>query len=68
MLRVEGKFQEARSFYKGELELRRKVVGEDSLQVAITLTNLAGTILLFNLKIFSLFILCSFILFLFMQV
>lgn len=39
---MEGKFAEAHSFYKAELELRRKVVGEDSLQVAITLTNLAG--------------------------
>eukprot|EP00026_Physarum_polycephalum_P000649 Phypoly_transcript_00650.p1 GENE.Phypoly_transcript_00650~~Phypoly_transcript_00650.p1 ORF type:complete len:1327 (+),score=210.69 Phypoly_transcript_00650:37-4017(+) len=41
VLRVEGKLAEAHSFLKDELKLRKKVVGEDSLQVAITLTNLA---------------------------
>ncbi len=45
MLRVEGKFLEAERFYKDEMNLRMKVLGKDSLQVAVTMTHLAGKIL-----------------------
>lgn len=42
MLRVEGKFLEAERFYKDEMNLRIKVLGADSLQVAVTMTHLAA--------------------------
>lgn len=42
VLRMEGRFLEAERFYQDEMNLRVKVLGADSLQVAVTMTHLAG--------------------------
>jgi hypothetical protein len=44
---MEGRFLEAERFYQDEMNLRIKVLGADSLQVAVTMTHLAGTFYFF---------------------